>query len=289
MASIPLNYHQLTQRYAQQRDEVMIQIQDSRSRHRNVAPEDMTWTIEYVTVIRNGLMTFNDLANDLLNAAPRRPAPQPEYHFSIQGRYRDLSRSVRLRQTPIEFTNQQQEHRDMQDNLQHRLNNSLQEANANPNRLWLRLNGPFAQGRVMLAGRLPGMVRDHQRDLPQILAFPILAALKTGRNNSVIIVTDNYEGSHSVFKLHQMSAMWEDKRHSERMIDFFENGVEDERRVIGRKTYRVMGEAEIRQLTDFLVYREEIDDLIRDIEDAMGNRPLMGAPEAFDDIPDDEE
>lgn len=277
MATIPLNYHQVSQNYARERDEIMLQIQNSRSQHRNIAPEDLTWSIQWVTQI-NGLMTLGDMVQNIQQGR-RRPEPESINHFSLQASYRQLYKSVRLNREPVEFAQQARNQAAARENTQQRLANSLREANNSPQRLWLRIR---AQG---------------NRNIPTIHAFPILAGVRDGRG-SVIIVTDNYEGGMSVFKLdNNLIAQWMDKSDADRMVDFFNNNEAGTRQRVGRRTLTSLSSEEIRELTDFNTYREEVEALLENMEGLRGFRvggggiiPLDMFPEdEFDDDPEDGE
>lgn len=243
MATIPVSFDTMRRNYPEQLQELSTLVQNSRGQDRNMAPEDMNWSIEYSTVVQ--ALSITDLLNGLgMNQLPV-PQTPPQHHFEFKVVAGRIIKTLPINFTPAEFTQQQNNIQRNQEEMQNLLNSSLQMANADPQGTWLRVQSQDERGR------------------PCVHAFPIRAAFKTAKNK-ILVVTETYDVSHphGCYYLENQTAVILEKNDPARLITVFQTTTDGHEVRVQNRRLEKMSQAEIKALTDFTVYREDIAALL---------------------------
>lgn len=85
---IELSYEEARRQYPDKVDEVMTKLRKGKSRHRDAAPEELEWSIEYGVLVPGQLVTFADLIAGR-SGGPGRPKiwgkPRPATNARVLG------------------------------------------------------------------------------------------------------------------------------------------------------------------------------------------------------------
>ncbi len=243
MATIPVSFDTMRRNYPEQLQELSTLVQNSRGQDRNMAPEDMNWSIEYSTVVQALSLT------DILNGRNQDQRTPPRHDFEFKVVAGRIIKTLPINFTPAEFTQQQNNLQRNQEEMQNRLNSSLQMANRDTQGTWLRVQAVDERGR------------------PCVHAFPICAAFKTAKNK-IMIVTETYDVTHphGCYYLENQTAVILEKNDPARLITVFQTTTDGHEVRVQNRRLEKMSQAEIKALTDFTVYREDIAALFGGLE-----------------------